>query len=390
MLQPKRVNLENAPPSFKPHSFKSKTTITSRIRSSPYDPAGRRRIRTARSSKYATEQAKRKNKHKTPPTPVQFQVTSVSTAPQIVDVQMGDVDQQPVLTTQTHRLPRELLRPEFLNISKETLVSVEPDLGDDDLDIEYIRERVEEFGPGLLRTVISVVANPPKDSLPAEITISVNDSEYPPPTHMLAVHGRSSKDGPAAARRQVTLIPSHSLVLALHCARLPKLAPTPTPHYADDDPTQLIIPVQPLCLPSPAAFPLLSTFLYTMRADQLLKALLPAPPPPELDGDRALLPVFAARLARTYTAQALLGHVNSVHGLWQNACALGVFVDELWDTIDLAWEVLLTAMAISAGTPQVMLRRPSSPSPPAAPASEESTAASSSSTSDPPASAPTP
>lgn len=225
----------------------------------------------------------------------------------------------------------------------------------------------------LLRAVASVVAEPPKDALPSEIAITVNDhSDYPPPTHMLAIHGRTpaSKDAPPGdARRQVTLIPAHSAVLALHCARLPmsKLtAPSSaSPAYTSDDCTQLVVPVQPLCLPSPTTFALLSSFIYTKRADHLLKSLLPCPPPPTLAADPASLPAFAARLAGTYTAQALLRHVNSVHGLWQNACVLGVFVDELWDTLDLAWEVLLTAMAISAGTPHLMLKRPSSSTPPA-------------------------
>ncbi|KAJ7026551.1 hypothetical protein C8F04DRAFT_1296585 [Mycena alexandri] len=107
----------------------------------------------------------------------------------------------------------------------------------------------------------------------------------------------------------------------------------------------------------------LSPYLNIKRADHLLKTLLPCPPPPTLDEHRTQLPAFAARLAHTYTPQALLLHVNSVHGLWQNACVLGVHLDELWDQIDLAWEVLMTAMAISAGTAHLMLKRPSSPPP---------------------------
>jgi hypothetical protein len=304
---------------------------------------------------------------------------------------MQDVEPQPALTTKTYRLPRELLRPAFQEISTETLLTVEPELGEDLPDIEYIRDAMEEFGPGLviyltryyllliyslsfrlLRAVASVKAEPPKDALPTEIDITLKDqSDYPPPTHMLAIHGRASKDAPNP-RRQVTLVPTHSVVLALHCARLPKLTASPSPpKYTSEDRTNLVVPVQPLCLPSPSTFSLLSSFLYTKRTDHLLKALLPCPPPPKLEDDPSLLPAFAGRLAGTYTAQALLLHVTSVHGLWQNACVLGVYVDELWDQIDLAWEVLLTAMAISQGTPQLMLKRPTQPPPPAASVSEE-------------------
>ncbi|KAJ7031546.1 hypothetical protein C8F04DRAFT_1041195 [Mycena alexandri] len=353
VLQVKRFN-ENAPPTRT--SVKSMGT---RLRSSIADPNRKRRARTAHGAKHAT-----KNKGKSPAT-LQFEVTSMSApTPPAADVEMQDVESQPSRTTKTYRLPKELLRPAFQEISTETLLSVEPELGEDLPDIEYIRDAMEELGPGLLRATSTVRATPLKDALPSEIAITINDhSDYPPPTHMLAVY---QKDVPGNARRPVTLVPTHSVVLALHCARLPKLkASPPVPSYTTEDRTELVVPVQPLCLPSPAAFSHLLVFLYTKRADHLLKTLLPCPPPPTLDEDRTQLPAFAARLADTYTPQALLLHVNSVHGLWQNACVLGVHLDELWDQIDLAWEVLLTAMAISAGTAHLMLKRPSSP-PPAA------------------------
>ncbi|KAJ7165063.1 hypothetical protein C8R46DRAFT_1220205 [Mycena filopes] len=351
VLQVKRFN-ENAPPSGT--SIKS---IGTRLRSSIADPARRRRARTA-NAKHAS-----KGKARTPAT-LQFDVTSVAAPPPVADVEMQDVElQQPSRTTKTYRLPRELLRPAFQEISIETLLAVEPELGEDMPEIEYMRDAMEDLGPGLLRAAVSVDATPPKDALPREIAITVRDhSDYPPPTHMLAIY---PKETPGNARRQVTLVPAHSIVLALHCARLPKLsASPPAPSYTTEDRSQLVVPVQPLCLPSPATYLRLSSFLYTKRADHLLKSLLPCPPPPTLDDDRTQLPAFAARLADTYTLQALLTHVNSVHGLWQNACVLGVHVDELWDQIDLAWEILLTAMAISAGTPHLMLKRPSPPPPP--------------------------
>ncbi|KAF7366432.1 Clampless1 Clp1 protein [Mycena sanguinolenta] len=334
---------ENAPPKIF-DSHRSVKTVGSRLRSTIHDPTRRRRARTA----HATGRAKGRGKPKSSSSAmVQFQVTSVS-APQTTDVEMQDVE-APSLITKTYRLPKELLRPAFQEVSKETLLTVAPELRGDTPDLEYIRDMMEELGPGLLRAVVSVVADPPKDAVPKEIAITINDqADYPPPTHMLALHAPAPKGAPATSARKVTLVPAHAVVLALHCARLPTLTE----------------PARSAC-PSPASYPLLSTFLYTKRADHLLKSLLPTPPPQKLDDDRTLLPAFAGRLASTYTAQALLLHVTTVHGLWQNACVLGVFVDELFDTIDLAWEVLLTAMAISQGTPHLMLKRPSSPPPPA-------------------------
>ncbi|KAJ7847051.1 hypothetical protein B0H13DRAFT_1646244 [Mycena leptocephala] len=332
-------------------------SLGSRIRSIIHDP--NRRTRTPHDlSKYATDQGK--NNTSAPPT-IQFDVTSVSAPlPQTADVE--EAAAPPSLTRKTCRLPRNLLHPEFKEISEETLVSVEPELGEDLPDIEYMRDALEELGPGLLRVLVNVVADVPKDTLPMEIAITVDgQSDYPPPTHMLAIHTRASNDAPESGHRQVKLMPVHSAVLALHCARLPTFpATSPTPTYTSENRTELTVPVQPLGLPSAATYPLLSTFLYTKRAGHLLESLLPCPPPPTLHDDRTQILAFALRLAGTYTSQALLLHVNNVHGLWQNACVLGVFVDALWDTIDLAWEVLLTAMAISAGTPQLMIKRPSS------------------------------
>lgn len=145
VLQSRRVsNLENAHPSFLPHS--SVKSIGHRIRSSIQDPTRRRRVRVART----TEQTKRKSKPKTPSSTLQFNVTSVSATPPIADVEMRDADPepQPSLTTQSYRLPRELLRPAYQEISRETLLTVEPDLAGDDLDIEYAREIFEDIGPG--------------------------------------------------------------------------------------------------------------------------------------------------------------------------------------------------------------------------------------------------
>ncbi|KAK7042274.1 Clampless1 Clp1 protein [Favolaschia claudopus] len=336
VLQVKRN--ENAPPrTFHPHN--SIKSIGSRLRSSFHDHKRTHRARTAaRGSAHASKQGKHKRTKTSHSATLDFEV---ATMPQTsMDVEMVDAEPQP-RTTKTYRLPKDLLRPVLPEVSIRALVDVDPELTED-LPIEYIRDYMEELGPGLLRAAVTVVANPPKDALPKEIAITVNDhSDYPPPTHMLAIHGRTTPDAPGTARRQVTLVPLHSVVLSLYCARLPKLTPSPSPPtYLSDDRTQLVVP----------------------RAK--------------------VLPSFATHLAETYTAQALLRHINSVHGLWQNACVLGVLIDELWDMIDLAWEVLLTAMAISQGKAHLMLIRPSSTPP--------SDAASSSATPEPTSTASTP
>ena len=39
----------------------------------------------------------------------------------------------------------------------------------------------------------------------------------------------------------------------------------------------------------------------------------------------------------------------TINGFWRNVCALGVFDLGLWDSMDIAWEVILHALAIETG-----------------------------------------
>jgi hypothetical protein len=58
-----------------------------------------------------------------------------------------------------------------------------------------------------------------------------------------------------------TLYPVHSLVFASHCASLPKF-PSPLPVAVPEEEIRKVdVPVWPLCLPSPATYPHLSTYL---------------------------------------------------------------------------------------------------------------------------------
>ena len=211
----------------------------------------------------------------------------------------------------------------------------------------------------MLQVLSSVQADPVKNVLPKELNILVNDISLDMPSHMFAVYSRNVK---AATRRRVTLFPMHSIVLASHCAHLPTLPPTPKVDAPDIPGSHVTVPVVPLCIPSAQAFPYLSAYLYTKRTDYLLASLLPSPPAQLFNADHATLLQFATKLAGTYTAQALLQHAATVIGLWRNVCSLGVFDDGLWDTMDIAWEVILTALAIGTGNPEAVLGPLVSPS----------------------------
>ncbi|PFH53471.1 hypothetical protein AMATHDRAFT_54553 [Amanita thiersii Skay4041] len=359
---------ENVPP-----TPPSKLSI-SRLRSCLQDATRKRHARdpeAQRSRKYAIEQAKRRSTKTAGTLRLPVKLTSSRPLPTIQDVEMKDAD--PVLSSPGSAspnivkflpilLPKELARPEYCEVSKDAIRAVEPDLTD--VHPDYIREQLVTFGPAWLQVVSSVRANSVKDSLPTELTIVVHDLSAALPTHMLAVYGPLPKQNPSA-RRRVTLYPAHSLIFAAHCAKLPPFSPVllPAREAEGDVPQEVTVPIQPLLLPSPQTYALLTAFLYTKRVDVLLRTLMPpgCPLPLKLeDKSQTALQSFAARLAGTYTPQMLLQQTMTVQGLWQNVCALGVFDDELWDTMDLAWKVLLTAISISTGNPRAMGIKPES------------------------------
>lgn len=213
----------------------------------------------------------------------------------------------------------------------------------------------------MLHVLGSVKGNPIKDVLPKELSIVVHDISFAAPSHMFAVYGPPAQKG-STERRKVTLYPAHSLIFAAYCSKLPPFPPSGFEDTSQQSaPQELNVPVRPLCLPSPQTYPCLSSFLYTKRTDALLQSLVPCQLPTALiqRQEEVSLPsslvTFATRLAGTYTTQALLQHIMTVHGLWQNVCALGIFDDSLWETIDLAWQILLTAIAIGTGNPQAMI-----------------------------------
>jgi hypothetical protein len=44
-----------------------------------------------------------------------------------------------------------------------------------------------------------------------------------------------------------------------------------------------------------------------------------------------------------------MGHAHHITALWRNAIALGAHDKDLWDVIDLAWEVVLGSLNLAAG-----------------------------------------
>ncbi|KAF8488120.1 hypothetical protein JB92DRAFT_2757760 [Gautieria morchelliformis] len=241
----------------------------------------------------------------------------------------------PSCPQQSIHLPRRLRRPGFKEVSAAAIEAVDPDLKN--VPVQYIRDKLQLVGEQLLAMSATTAANPPRDRLPRELEVVVNDIAADAPTHLFAVYARSAT--------RISIHPVHALVLASHCANLPSL-PDSKPTLPTQVGSTLTLPVVPICLPSPETFPILMHYLYTKRGDHLLASLLPIP----AQGVTPALDQLSKTLAATFTVQALLSRAARVHGLWSNVAALGVFDERLWRGIEMVWEVLLGALAISTGS----------------------------------------
>ncbi|KAG6909740.1 hypothetical protein DXG01_015728 [Tephrocybe rancida] len=354
-------NAENTPPSVLPKSLASRLLSNTQRRRARANGHGN-------SSKYAAEQAARRSrKQKQPTRQLTFKMLSIPTP----EIEMADATpgaSSSSSNTVPITLPKQLGRPEYLEVTREALVASAS--GFADADASYIREGLECFGPSALKSLACVRPESVPERLPSEIDVKLQPIDgFSPmnPTHMLAIFSpppSPSTSSSPAKKRKVTLYPVHSAYLAAHCARLPPFSPAAENNAGPG--TSFKVPVRSLCLPSPATYSRLSSFLYTKNASALLSSMLPAPPasplissPPSADGTpaeplshaehRKNIMSYAYQIASTYTTQVLLQHAVLVHGLWQNTCALGVFDDALWEVIEVAWMTLLAAIAVGTG-----------------------------------------
>ncbi|KAJ3822620.1 hypothetical protein F5880DRAFT_1483753 [Lentinula raphanica] len=235
----------------------------------------------------------------------------------------------------------------------------------------FVRDELQASGPRSLRTLCSVqtqVINP--SVLPKELPIVVTDRtavDYP--THMLAVYAPVPKAPPSNASPQasaswvppktdVKMYPVHALFLAAHCGKLGPFPPSPSlslspsafeseavpPSSSEEEPRTLTltVPVRPLCLPSPPTFPHLLHYFYLRRPEVLFRAFFPC----EFSTD--FIHALATHIGQTFTPGVILKHTRVIHGVWQNACALGAVDEGLWGAIGVGYEVMLGALAVGA------------------------------------------
>ncbi|KZP21300.1 hypothetical protein FIBSPDRAFT_698009, partial [Athelia psychrophila] len=212
------------------------------------------------------------------------------------------------------RLPRALGKPQSVLVSRAALDAAHPELAG--VPTEYIRKGLALTGADMLAAVKNTHVQAPTSALPRSLEIEAEAANAP--THMLAVYAHPSTST-AASTTKVTLYPAHDLVFAAHCAHLPAFPVSPVASTSTSTSTKTV-PVVPLALPAPGAFPALQSYLYTQRADHLFAAFLPSLPA----SASMEVPKLAAHLASTAPRAELQQRAALVHGVWANACALGV------------------------------------------------------------------
>ena len=275
------------------------------------------------------------------------------------------------IPTPTVQLPRTLARPPFLEVSREAIIAVAPELAN--VPAEYIRRglrpktyqyvtpaSLNSFRVSLTRlrrmlagiAALSIPTSMSKSQLPPSLSIPIRPTSSQPsyPTHVLAVG--SSRSSP---NEHVMMFPIHNIVLASHCSLLPRLPKSPPPSSS-----KLHAPVLPLTLPSPAAFKVIHTYLYNHSLGGVLQALFPLPSGfvqslshntvQSTLASGSTLHQLSSYLCSSAgsSLQILTTHAAHVKELWQDMVALGLFDPELWDTVDLAWEVVLGALNLAA------------------------------------------
>ncbi|GAW00241.1 clp1-like protein [Lentinula edodes] len=340
-------------------------------------PKGIRRNRTRKTKKNITaakfdaEQAKKKAQKSS--LPVRFNVVFYGDN---ADVEMQDAPSTSQPTIVPVMLPRALNQPPVCEPSDEAIAAAtgssycgQP--------AAFVRDELESSGPRSLQTLCSVVTQVDSAVLPKELAVVVNDltaTDYP--THMLAVYApvpKKPENAPASwvpPRTDVKMYPVHSLFMAAHCAKLGAFPPSPITAVesfpASDEPRTVTLPVRPLCLPSPSTFPSLLHYFYLRRSEVLFKAFLPCDFSTDFVENcmnEEEIMSLATHIGKTFNPNVILKHAKVIHGVWQNACALGAFDDGLWMAIDSAYEVIINALAIGTGNPRAVYVA-KSPSPP--------------------------
>ncbi|KAF8500244.1 hypothetical protein F5888DRAFT_1680424 [Russula emetica] len=329
------------------------------------DPKRRRRI-SVRSTALPFSSTTQPSSHRSHPRLTRLQhkaanpVTQKTLSAPATPASEGQNPQSPSLPQSHVSIPIDVTFPRRLpelprkQISPEVLAS----LGyTPEVPSQYIRDQMERLGPIMYQALRSTKATVSGSTLPETVVINLDGqtSTSMPPTHMAAIYS-SAPSGPEP--RRVMMYPIHQSILSLYCANLPVLAASTPPPTNSESPFEA--PVVPLALPNPDSFPFLTQFMYLKDAHTLFESFLSLTPskgiPSDLDQPArydAFMAEYSTILAQNYTMQRLANQAAKVHGLWRNACALGISDIDLEAFFDLAWEILMKALTLSSNSSPV-------------------------------------
>ncbi|KAJ6573000.1 hypothetical protein DFH09DRAFT_1277166 [Mycena vulgaris] len=233
-------------------------------------------------------------------------------------------------------LPRARARPPFTDIARDALLAAAPELSN--VAAEFVRHGLR--AKARRRPPVSQPWRPPH--LPPALTPPCRDSK--------------GKKGEGSATRR-TVFPVHAVVLAAYCAKIPRLLPS-APSAASRT-ASAMLPVLPLTLlprtPSPSSMPsctptaspppfypppLLPLAPPRTRTPALARTERSSPTPPSARPS----PPCPSSPPRLAPLRRLLLQPEE---LCKDMVALGVYDPELWNALDLAWEVVLGALDLS-------------------------------------------
>ncbi|KAI0089439.1 hypothetical protein BDY19DRAFT_1047873 [Irpex rosettiformis] len=264
------------------------------------------------------------------------------------------VSPPPVKETQNRRVtlqfPKRLVRPQTKGVRHQTVAACDPE-GLKEVPVHYVREALDTLAPRMLKVCSGIRA--PRfmspNALPKELVVFAQDLSAQMPTHLLAVYNKPEN----GTQANVILVPAHNVVLTAYCANMPRLpVSSPAPPSEKGGPIQL--PVVPMNLPHPQSYGHIQQYLYTKDRVTFLMSMLPSIPPQAVfRGLSSAAVQYAKDLAMTVSTQKILAFLRNAHGIYRNMYALDVQEDVMWGLLNVAWEVLLTALALSAGTPQM-------------------------------------
>ncbi|KAJ7722788.1 hypothetical protein B0H16DRAFT_1431218 [Mycena metata] len=274
-----------------------------------------------------------------------------------VALQPTDVNRPPSASIPTFQLPRTLERPAFVldSLSRQSLDALAPELAE--VPLPFIHHQLAVHADQMLADINSlpIPSTIPAMRLPRTLAVKLpvassdSDVEHIYPTHILAVSA-SSRSTLAALDAPLSLVAVHGVAFAANCTTA---ALRPVEYDANTRGT-LTLPLYRVALPSVQALLILRGYMYTHRIDMLLSAIFPLPAPLTYVEVKSALVSSATKLrlamhlVSAHQGPAhILGYARRVQDIWRTVCCLGMYHVELWDALDLAWELVIVALTSS-------------------------------------------